>query len=190
MKRQVYDLFRIPYYRCMVSKHGKVIGTQIIRQKAGVNDFSFGKNKSRFILPKYEESGIPPLEIKSGQLVVYDVGSAIPMKICTTSKDGIEWMNEETKKRYVVNPKQFYLTPLDSSELQKYLESKTVEDILSDNEKSIPWWIVAIVVSAIAIIGVMVTVYMVMHGNPTIINQYSNMTQTTPIPTFSILPGV
>lgn len=185
MKRQIYDLFRIPYYRALISKHGEVIATVCVKIKDNVKDFKF-KN-ARFILPNDKDLKIPPLKIKSGRLVSYDVNSAVAMRLVTKREDGIEWMSEETRKEYIVHPQQFYLAPLDVKELSNYLESKTVEDILSDNEKQFPMWIIILIIAVVSIIGLIAAVYMVTHAPPTVITEY--LPTITPSPTPYIVEG-
>lgn len=181
MKKGIFNLFRIPYYRAMISKNGEVFATRIIRMDEKTKDFKF--KGVRFILPDYrKKETIHPLKLKSGSFVAYDVNSAIPMKLLSKKEDGIEWMDDETRKEYICNPKQFYLSPLDSQELSDYLESKTVHDILSDNEKEFPMWLIVIIVVALIVVGLIAIVYLITHAPPTVIEKFIQ-TNVTAIPT-------
>lgn len=185
MRRMIYDLFRVPYYRALLVKHGEVIGIKIVPQKGNIKDFRVKSLKARFILPDDAKTGIPPLKIKSGRLVVYDINSAISMRLVRKSEDGLDWMDEDLRKEYIVNPSQFYLTPLDVSELNKFLDSKITDDILSDNEREIPWWIVAIVITGIAVAGIVIIAWMILnHVTPPVI-----IPSFTPTPTPTMIPG-
>ena len=181
MKKGLYNLFGIPYFHAYISKNGEVFDTKVIRMDEKTKDFVY--KKVRFILPDYrKKETIPPLKKKSGYLTAYDINSAVPMKLVTSRAEGIEWMDEETRKEYVVNPRQFYLTPLDAQELNDYLESKTVQDILSDDEKQFPMWLVIIIVTAVIAIGLIAVVYLITHAPPTVIEKFIQA-NVTAIPT-------
>lgn len=188
MKKAIFNLLHIPYYHALIAKHGDVVSTAIIRQKGNIKSFRVKRLNATFILPDDRKIGIPPLKVKNGRIVVYDVNSALPMKLIAHSDEGIEWMDEDMRKQYVVNPKQFYLTPLDTEELHTFLEARVTEDILSGDEKEIPWWLVTLIICVVAVIGLIAVVYMVTHGTPTVITEYIPFPTPTPTPT--PIPGI
>lgn len=182
MKQGLYNLCRTPYYLAYIAKHGEVVAKRIESVKKNKRSFTVKNLNLTCILPDDKKTGIPPLHIKSGRLVVYDIGSAVPMKLVSRAEEGIEWMDEETRARYVVEPKQFALTPLDSSELHEFLEAEVVSDILSDNAKEIPMWLVFLIVAGLLIIAIIAAVYMVTHTGDT----STVAPVVTPVPTMYI----
>lgn len=188
MKKTIFNLFHIPYYHALIVKHGDVVSTAIVRQKGNVKSFRVKSLRATFILPDDRKSGIPPIKVKNGRLIVYDVNSAIPMKLVSHSDEGIEWMDEDMRKQYAVNPKQFYLTPLDTEELHTFLEARVTDDILAGDEKEVPWWLVTLIICVVAVIGLVAVVYMVTHGTPTTITEYIPFPTPTVTPT--PIPGI
>lgn len=188
MKKTIFNLLHIPYYHALIVKHGDVVSTAIVRQKGNVKSFRVKSLHATFILPDDRKSGIPPIKVKNGRLIVYDVNSAIPMKLVSHSDEGIEWMDEDMRRQYAVNPKQFYLTPLDTEELHTFLEARVTDDILAGDEKEVPWWLVTLIICVVAVIGLVAVVYMVTHGTPTTITEYIPFPTPTVTPT--PIPGI
>jgi len=195
MRQKVLDVFRVPYYHALITRHGDVINKAIVPMKGNRKSFTVRGLKQTFILPDDLKSKIPPIKLKSGRIIVYDVNSAIPMRLAYKSDEGIEWMNEDLRKEYAVNPQQFYLTPLDTSELHTFLESKITEDILAGDKKEIPMWIILLITVGVITVGLIAVVYLVTHASPTIITEYVPLptSEVTTIPTLipaEMRPGI
>lgn len=195
MRQKVLDVFRVPYYHALITRHGDVINKAIVPMKGNRKSFTVRGLKQTFILPDDLKSKIPPIKLKSGRIIVYDVNSAIPMRLAYKSDEGIEWMNEDLRKEYAVNPQQFYLTPLDTSELHTFLESKITEDILAGDKKEIPMWIILLITVGVITVGLIAAVYLVTHASPTIITEYVPLptSEVTTIPTLipaEMRPGI
>jgi len=195
MRQKVLDIFRVPYYHALITRHGDVIEKAIVPMKGNRRSFTVKGLKQTFILPDDVKSKIPPIKLKSGRIVVYDVNSAIPMRLAYKSDEGIEWMDEELRKEYAVNPQQFYLTPLDVTELHTFLESRVTEDILAGDKKDIPFWLILLIAVGVITVGLIVVVYLVTHAPPTIITEYIPIPtiEPTAIPTLipaTMKPGI
>ena len=189
MKEILYNLMRVPHYKALIEKHGEVIGRAIVPMKGNIRSFTVKSLKMTFLLPNGKTTDIPPLKIKSGRLLVYDVNSVIPMKLGYKTEEGLDWMEEDMRVRYVSNPKQYYLPPVNPEELYTSLESKFIADIMSSDERDIPTWLLYLIGCAVAgaiIIGV---VYLVTHGTPVTITEYIPMPTANPTSIPTLIPA-
>lgn len=172
MMKTVYNVFRIPYYYALISRHGEVMTKAIIPVKKTRKYFRVKGIKAVFILPKDTDVnltptgpkiGIPPLRLKSGRLVVYDRDSVHPMRLVTKTDDVIEYFKEEIIEDAVL-PQQYMLTPLDVNELHDFIESKVVEDIMSGEKREIPMWVLLLIAGAIAGAVILGSIWMITNA--------------------------
>ncbi len=189
MKKSIYDIFRIPYYYALITRHGEVVSRAVVPiKKTKVKYFRVKGFKAVFLLPDDKKTGIPPLKIKSGRLLVYNAESVTPMKLTrrVIETDSNEELYEKIEEENVhaISPEQFYLTPVDINELNEFLDAKIVEDIMSDATKEIPMWVIFLIAGAVVVALILGMGYLVTHGvTPT--PQIIYVTPTpTPLPTF------
>lgn len=186
MIQTVYNIFHIPYYLAYITRDGEVIRKAIVKKsKSKIKYFRVKKINGVFVLPKPDD--IPPVKLKSGYIVVYDERNTFPMRLMSGDEKK-EYDEELTQKG--LTPRVFALTPLDIGELHTFLEAKVTEDILSDNEKQFPMWLLMLI-GAVAIVAIVaLTVYMFTKGQqPIIIN--GSIMQTpfpTPTPGYVVIP--
>ena len=177
MRKAFYDMFRIPYYHALVVKDGEVIRQRIVRlTNARPKYFRVKGIKAAFILPTIKKH--PPIRIKSGYLVVYDMLNAQPMELALSSDS--DKLFDDFK---AVESLQYVNTPLDIEELHNFLEAKVTEDILADNEKTIPLWLIYLVSIGIIAVALLGTVYMITKGGTPVYVPVDGILTPTPTPT-------
>jgi hypothetical protein len=189
MLQKIYDIFRIPYYHALITRHNEVIGKAIVKQSGNIKSFKVKGIKATFILPNDKKIGIPPVKIKSGRLLVYDVNSAMPMRLVTSKEEGIDWMDEDLAKVYAVNPKQYYMTPLDVQELHNFLEAHIPADIMADDETHLPAWVLILIALGVVTVLIIAVVYLVTHGTPTTITEYIPLPTQNPTTIPTLIPA-
>jgi len=195
MKKGYYNLFHIPYYQALIVREGEVVAQSIVKKtKSRPKYFRLEKYRSVFILPKKVENAI---RIKSGYLLVYDIKNAFPLasmspedKMETLGENeaglvkirGLLWnRTEEPINDMVILPNEYEKSPINPEELHEFFEAKITEDIMSDEHREIPMWLIYLISIAVIAVIVLGGLYMVTKdGGNTIIY---NMTNPTPIPT-------
>lgn len=184
MKAGLYNLFRIPYYRALITKDGDVIGTKIIRlSTTNLKYFRSKKHRGLFILPKLTDK--PPLRMRSGYILVYDLRNPFPLKL-TSGDDERDISGDDV----AFEPMKFTMSPVDTEELHNFLEAKVTEDILSDNAKEIPMWLIYLVSIGIIAVLILGAFYMMTKGQtPVYINGQPYITPIpTPTPGYVVIP--
>jgi hypothetical protein len=191
----MYDMFHIPYYNALIVKNGDVVGKAIVKvSKTRAKYFRVKKFRAAFILPDMRMKDkddkrikIEPVRIKSGLLLIYDIKNAFPMKL-VSHNSLIDEVFEEEQTEPAIYPSGYIPAPVDSEELHDFLEAKVTEDILSDNQKEIPMWLIYLVTIVIAGAVILGALYMVTKdGGQTIINTAPGVTPT-PTPGYVITP--
>jgi len=186
MMKQIYNIFHIPYYLAYITKDNEVLRTVVIKQSKGkAKYFRVKKLNGVFILPKMGDT--PPVKNKSGYMLVYDIRNTFPMKLM--SGDEKNEYDEELSQKGIM-PKSYIATPMDIEELHTFLEAKVTEDILSDNQKEIPMWLIYLVSIGIVAVLILGAFYMMTKGQqPVIINGTIPMTPyPTPTPGYVVIP--
>lgn len=197
MAKWLYDMLHIPYYYALIVRNGDVVGKASVKMSGTrAKYFRLKKYKAAFILPDMrrkegEENKvkIEPIRIKSGRLLVYDIKNAFPMKLVSHNSI-IDDIFEQDTSEMAVYPSGYIPAPVDSEELHDFLEAKVTEDILSDNQKEIPMWLIYLVsigLIAVALIAVVFLVTKDTSAAPAIINGVITPTPT-PTPGYIITP--
>jgi hypothetical protein len=187
MMDKIYNVFRIPYYYALITRHGEVIRRATIPMHKTKKHFSLKGVDASFVIPNDKQLQIPPIKIKSGRLLLYDVNSAQSMKLIRKSTELIEFIDDDTVSKVstsetninnAVLPQQFAIAPTDINQLHDFLEAKIVEDIMSDDKKEFPMWVIYLIAVAAVVVLILGALYMVTHGNTATIQ-----TIVTPTPT-------
>jgi len=188
--KALYDIFHVPYYNALIVKNGDVVGKAIVKvNKSRAKYFRVKKFRAAFILPDNRRKEgddrkvkIEHIRIKSGLLLVYDVKNAFPMKLVSHNSI-IDEVFEEEQTEQAVYPSGYIPAPVDVEELHDFLEAKVTEDILSDNQKEIPMWLVYLVSIAVIAVLILGAFYMLTKGQTPIIIDGSTILTPTPTPT-------
>ena len=192
----MYDMLHIPYYNALIVKNGDVVGKAIVKvSKTRAKYFRVKKFRAAFILPDMRKKDddekrvkIEPIRIKSGLLLVYDVKNAFPMKLVSHNSI-IDEVFEETTSETAVYASGYVPAPVDSEELHDFLEAKVTEDILSDNSKDIPMWLIYLVSIGLIAVALIAVVFLVTKDTGAVAPIINGITPTpTPTPGYIITP--
>lgn len=158
------DLFRIPYYKAIITRDGVAYASTKVKMASGkAQFFRVKKLRKAFILP--DISDIPPIRVKSGVVLVYDDRNAFPLDllpsdVVTNIKSDESTMLSKLigvkNAEQAVKPNYWVRSAIDPDKLHEWFEARIVEDILSPPPNTdFPMWAVYLiaVVAVVAIVA-------------------------------------
>lgn len=168
------DLFRIPYYKAVITRNGiayKMVKVRVSSEKSQF--FRVAKIKKAFILP--DISDVPPVQIKSGFLVVYDDRNVFPLDLLSSEVVTKIKSDESTmlarligikKADEAISPSYWIKTAMDPAKLDEWFEARCIDDILSPPPATdFPMWAIYFIAVVAVVALVMGTIYMISNGN-------------------------
>lgn len=168
------DLFRIPYYKAIITRDGrayKVVKVRMSNEKAAF--FRVKAIKKAFILP--DVSDIPPIYIKSGAIIVYDDRNAFPLTLMSSDIVTRIKSDESTmlsrligvkNAEEAIKPSYWVKSAMDPDKLNEWFEARCIDDILSPPPShEFPLWAVYLIAVVAVVAIVFASIYMITSGH-------------------------